>query len=168
MSRSWMATVCASAYPQIAAIEKYSLTAANGCCPYGRWRGRCHLSCPGRGTGKWMTICPWPIQWRNYTIWSRKGRIWLPARPPGRKRSRFLLEALYGNNASEVMKGPGFQQSFAAGKIALSRPAGQALPPQFPELGRGLAGRKAPSCALKGLCRRAAFTGEKIAGENRV
>lgn len=87
-----------------------------------------------------------------------------PGQAPGRKRSRFLLEALYGNNAAEVRKGLA-STKFRGRHIALSRPAARALAAAIPELEALLAEKPqlAPWLVPEG-----GFYWRKIAGENRL
>lgn len=87
-----------------------------------------------------------------------------PGQAPGRKRSRFLLEALYGNNAAEVRKGL-VSTKFRGRNIALSRPAARALAAAIPELEALLAEKPqlAPWLVPEG-----GFYWRKIAGENRL
>ena len=90
------------AYPQIAAIEKQ---------PDGsQWL----LMADGRqvpfvlsGAGDWQMDDNMPVAHTMAELYNLEPERpdLAPGQAPGRKRSRFLLEALYGNNASEVRKG---------------------------------------------------------------
>lgn len=87
-----------------------------------------------------------------------------PGQAPGRKRSGFLLQALYGNNAAEVRKGL-VSTKFRGRHIALSRQAAEALGAAIPELEALLAQKPqlAPWLVPEG-----GFYWRKIAGENRL
>ena len=147
------------AYPQIAAIEKQ---------PDGsQWL----LMADGRqvpfvlsGAGDWQMDDNMPVAHTMAELYNLEPERpdLAPGQAPGRKRSRFLLEALYGNNASEVMKGL-VSTKFRGRKIALSRPAGQALAAAIPELEALLAEKPhlAPWLVPEG-----GFYWRKIAGEN--
>lgn len=85
-----------------------------------------------------------------------------PGDAPGRKRSRFLLEALYGKNAAEVKKGL-VATKFRGRNIALSSSAARAFANAKPKLEELLA--KNPALA-PWLVPGGGFNWRKISGEN--
>lgn len=87
-----------------------------------------------------------------------------PGYSPGRKRSRYLLEALYGENSQNVRKGLASTR-FRGKHIGLSNMAAKAMSSMAPKLEKLLADnpRLAPYLVPEG-----GFYWRKIAGENRL